>query len=66
MKAFALDANNDIHFDELGRLATVSDAELTAQRIRTRLRWHRGEWAQDLTRGVDYIGQVFVKKPALE
>ena len=65
--AFYIDsATNDLTRDSSGHLMLVSGAELTAQRIRIRLRWQFGEWAQDISRGVDYVGQIFVKAPDLE
>lgn len=66
--AFDLDLTtetNDIHFDETGNLALVEGDSLVAQRVRTRLLIHLGEWMLNITIGVDYRGTVFVKSPDL-
>jgi len=57
---------NDVELvPETGQLRRVSGTQLVAQRIRIRLRTHLGEWPLDLTKGVNWRDQVFVKNPNL-
>lgn len=49
---------------ENNRLVLLSGADEVAQRLRCRLKMFRGEWFLNVTRGVDYRGEVFVKRNA--
>ncbi len=44
-----------------GTLATVENEAAIAQEIQTRLRWFRGEWFLDTSRGVPYLESVLKK-----
>jgi hypothetical protein len=54
----------DLYLDAAGQLAfhTTTD-RIVAQAVVTRLRTMLGEWYQDPTIGIDYLGQVLVKNP---
>ena len=46
-----------------GELQTVSEQDATLQRVRSALRFFKGEWFMDKTQGIDWFGQIFVKDP---
>jgi hypothetical protein len=54
-------ATGDLAFDDLGELVLVDGADAVAQEIQTRLRWWRGEWFLDTSRGVPYLESILVK-----
>ena len=61
-------AYNDILLDSAGdlRLDGNNDlilAESLVQEINVRLRWFKGEWPFDETKGTDWFDTVFVKNP---
>jgi hypothetical protein len=58
--------NGDVVFDETSNLVFVEDEALVAQRVEERLDEQLGEWSFDITQGLDYLGQIFVKAPNLE
>lgn len=43
------------------KLVLVSGADEVTQRLRSRLKMFRGEWFLDLTKGVPYRTEIFVK-----
>ena len=63
MKTRALNECNDIFLNG-NRIAVNNDAEQVAQKVKTKLLFYQGEWFLDITVGVPYFQQVFVK-PAL-
>ena len=63
MKTRALNECNDIFLNG-NRISVNQDAEQVAQKVKTKLLFYRGEWFLDITIGVPYFQQVFVK-PAL-
>lgn len=56
----ALDENNDI-FLRNGAIAMTTDGAEVMQHVRSRLLFYRGEWFLDITAGVPYFQEVFVK-----
>jgi hypothetical protein len=54
-------ATGDLAFDDLGELVLVDGADAVAQEIQTRLRWWRGEWFLDTSRGAPYLESILVK-----
>lgn len=58
MSTLALNSDNDIYFNNAGRLVAIadknSDAEIL-QRIKVRLRFFKGEWFLNLDHGVPYF-----------
>jgi len=56
----------DLYLDPTGQLKfhQVTNA-VVAQAVITRLRTMLGEWYQDPTIGIDYVGQVLIKGPNL-
>ena len=61
-------AYNDILLDSVGdlRLDGNNDlilAESLVQEINVQLRWFKGEWPFDETKGTDWFDTVFVKNP---
>lgn len=65
MKSFASDINNDIYLDSYGDFTIVSGAEAEAQVIKNVLRLQQYEYSYDLSRGVDYFGNVLTDSPNL-
>ena len=70
MTHFALSisaGSNDLHLDEGGSLAVVTDASTVAQHVRQRLMTYRGEWFLDTTAGVPWLTDLMGKAydPAL-
>ena len=59
----ALNECNDIFLNG-NRISVNQDAEQVAQKVKTKLLFYQGEWFLDITVGVPYFQQVFVK-PAL-
>lgn len=59
----ALNDCNDIFLNG-NRISVNQDAEQVAQKVKTKLLFYQGEWFLDITVGVPYFQQVFVK-PAL-
>lgn len=65
MSDFALHPDtHDLYFKD-GRLALVSGVELFAQQLRIRLNRQLGEWMWDITRGIPYREEIFVRQPSL-
>jgi hypothetical protein len=54
----------DLYLDSAGQLVfhTATD-KIVAQAVTARLRTMLGEWYQDPSVGIDYLGQVLVKNP---
>lgn len=50
----------DLAFDGV-ELAFVEGKDAVAQEIQTRLRWWRGEWFLDTSRGTPYLESILVK-----
>lgn len=48
----------DIHLDDSGNLAIVTDAEAVGQHARQRLMTHEGEWFLDVEAGVSWLTDV--------
>ena len=65
MKSFATDINNDIYLDSYGEFAVVDGAEAEAQVIKNILRVQQYEYSYDLSRGIDYMGNVLTDSPNL-
>lgn len=64
--SLTFDENFDIALDERGWFEMTADhATIVVQALRVNLAWMVGEWALDVTRGVDYRGEVFVRAPDL-
>ena len=51
----------DLHLDENGNLAIARGKEDVRQRVLHRMYFWLGQWAFDTSRGVDYLGSIFVK-----
>lgn len=58
MSTLALNSDNDIYFNNAGRIVTIadknSDAEIL-QRIKVRLRFFKGEWFLNTDHGMPYF-----------
>ena len=65
MKSFATDINNDIYLDSYGEFAIVSGVDAEAQVIKNILRLQQYEYSYDLSRGIDYLGNVLTDSPNL-
>lgn len=61
MRGYKLDVNHDLSLDAGGRLEFVDGVEATAQEIKTRLLFMRGEAFTDLREGVPYYTDILVK-----
>jgi len=61
---WGLDADGDLDLTD-GRFRRVTGAEAVCQRLRMRLGTWLSEWFLDIRKGIDYRGQVFVKRPDL-
>lgn len=58
---------NDLYLDSTGNLVFVEDRAIeTAQRIRVRLRFFKGEWFLDQNQGTPWFQEIFVKNPSPE
>lgn len=57
----SLDASHDLHLDDDGNLAVVTDAAAVAQRVTQHLKFWEGEWFLDTTVGVPWMEFVFVR-----
>ena len=56
----------DLYLDSVGQLVFHKDtAKVVAQAVCCRLRTMLGEWYQDPSIGIDFVGQVLVKNPNL-
>jgi hypothetical protein len=54
----------DLYLDSSGHLVFHAETHrIVAQAVTTRLRTMLGEWYQDPSIGIDYLGQVLVKNP---
>ena len=64
MSTFALDSNNDLHFNN-GRLVIISgndtDEEI-AQRLKMRLKLFKGEWFLNSEHGLPYFEDILGSK----
>lgn len=65
MKSFSTDIKNDIYLDSYGDIAVVEGADAEAQVIKNVLRLQQYEYSYDLSRGVDYMGNVLTDSPNL-
>lgn len=67
--SYRVDAENPIPGDiflQNGQMVLTSEvAEATAQRLRIRLCFFKGEWYLDQRLGIPYFSEVFVKNPNL-
>lgn len=64
VRGFKIDATTgDLSFTAAKRLEMVSDTEAIAQAQRAEIRFIKGEWRFDTSKGVDYNGVVLVKNP---
>lgn len=62
MRGFKLDTTtHDLSLDAAGRLETVDDSAATAQEIKTRLLFFRGEAFTDLREGIPWFQEILVK-----
>lgn len=65
MSSLALNSNNDVYFDEAGRLVVISgvdsDKEIQ-QRVKVRLRAFKGEWFLNTDYGVPYFFDILGTK----
>lgn len=61
MRGFKLDTDHDLSLDAGGRLEYVDGVEATAQEIKTRLLFMRGEAFTDLREGVPYFTEILIK-----
>ena len=48
----------DLHLDDMGNLATVTDTEAVGQHVRQRLMSYEGEWFLDKSVGVPWLTEV--------
>lgn len=66
MSTLALNSDNDIYFDDSGKLVfiqgTNSDKEIL-QRIKVRLRFFKGEWFLNTDHGLPYFDNILGTKP---
>lgn len=60
----SLDSSGDLELQDDDLLLVTGSVSL-AQRIRVSLDVLRGEWALDLSAGIDWLGSVLVKNPDL-
>lgn len=49
--------------DVAGNVQQATGALLVAQRLAVRFNWHLGEWDLDITRGVPWRRDIFVRNP---
>jgi hypothetical protein len=49
---------NDLHLDQFGHLAVVTDAHAVGQHARQRLQTFSGEWFLDTTCGVPWLSDI--------
>ena len=61
MRGFKLNADHDLELDAGGRLIEIDGIDATAQEIKTRLLFHKGESFTDANEGVPYIDQILIK-----
>lgn len=61
MISLALNSSNNLILDANGQLTTVNDGAEVVQHVRSRLLFYRGESPVDITQGVPYFEQIFVK-----
>lgn len=54
--------NDDLHLDVNGNIATADGLEGLRQKVRQKLRLFQGEWFLDITAGVPYFQDVFVRQ----
>ena len=60
MSSLGLDSNNDIIFEK-GRFVRVIEGPAMVQKVRSRLLLYFNEWFLDITVGVPYFEEIFVK-----
>ena len=65
MRSFATDIDNDIYLDSYGNFAIVDGVDAEAQVIKNILRLQQYEYSYDLSRGIDYMGNVLTDSPNL-
>lgn len=65
MTSIALDTNGDWDVSS-GTLTFLEGADETAQKVKARLSFHRGEWFLDLSQGVPYFEAFLVKNPDID
>lgn len=65
IRGFELDTAHDLALDSGGRLTFVSDDAATAQEIKTRLLFFRGESFTDAREGVPYFQEILKKGVSL-
>ncbi len=63
MRGLKLDGDHDLSLDDGGRLEVVDSDEATAQEIKTRLLFFRGESFMDVREGVPYYQEILKKAP---
>lgn len=65
MKSILTDIDNDIYLDSYGNFATAEGIDAQAQVIKNVLRLQQYEYSYDLSRGIDYLGNVLSDSPNL-
>ena len=65
MKSFLTNIDNDIYLDSYGNFSIGEGIEAEEQVIKNVLRLQQYEYPYDLSRGIDYLGNVFSDSPNL-
>ena len=65
MKSFLTNIDNDIYLDSYGNFTTAEGIDAEAQVLRNILRLQQYEYSYDLSRGIDYLGNVLTDAPNL-
>lgn len=64
MRTLAIVAN-DLALNAFGNIVIADSLDTVEQRIVRRLNWAKGEWFLDVTGGVPYLEEVFVRPASL-
>ena len=65
MSTLAIDSDNDLYFDNSGRLVTISGAgtdEEILQRVKIKLRFFKNGWFLDTNHGIAYFDEIIGEK----
>lgn len=68
MIGIGIDSNtNDVHFDEVGNLVMVHDADAVAEHVMQRVKTYEGEWFLDTSAGIPWLQDIIANgyDPAL-